>query len=89
MGGEHNMLAVFNHLCFYDARSLAYLTENTGFELVNCDYYGLDVMDYLAMKEAEEDYPFFEQLRPMVAPLQALVDAQGLGNSMRLLLRKA
>ena len=45
--------------------------------------------DYLAMKEADEGYPYFEHLRPMVAPLQALVDAHGLGNSMRILFRKA
>ena len=88
MEGEHNMLAVFNHLCFYDDRSLDFLVENTGFEITNIDYYGLDVMDYLAMKEAEEGYPFFEHLRPMVASLQALVDAYGLGNSMRILFRK-
>jgi 2-polyprenyl-3-methyl-5-hydroxy-6-metoxy-1,4-benzoquinol methylase len=88
MGGEHNMIAVFNHLCFYDARSLDFLARQTGFKVANCDYYGLDVMDYLAMKEADEGYPFFEHLRPMVAPLQALVDAHGLGNSMRVLFRK-
>lgn len=88
MGGEHNMLAVFNHLCFYDQRSLMFLAEHTGFEIANCDFYGLDVMDYLAMKEAEAGIPYFEHLRPMVAPLQALVDAQGLGNSMRVLFRK-
>lgn len=89
MGGEHNMLAVFNHLCFYDSRSLNYLSQQTGFEVTRCDYYGLDVMDYLAMKEADENYPYFEHLQPMVAPLQALVDAHGLGNSMRILFRKA
>jgi len=89
MGGEHNMLAVFNHLCFYDQRSLNYLINETGFEITNCDFYGLDVMDYLAMKEASNDIPFFEHLRPMVAPLQAIIDAQGMGNSMRLLFRKA
>ncbi len=88
MEGEHNNLAVFNHLCFYDNKSLDYLVKNSGFEIINCDYYGLDVMDYLAMKEADEDYPFFEHLRPMVAPLQALVDAHSLGNSMRILFRK-
>jgi 2-polyprenyl-3-methyl-5-hydroxy-6-metoxy-1,4-benzoquinol methylase len=88
MGGEHNMLAVFNHLCFYDNQSLKFLADKSGLEVTNCDYYGLDVMDYLAMKEAQEDYPFFQHLRAMVGPLQAIVDAHGLGNCMRILFRK-
>ncbi|AEF99596.1 class I SAM-dependent methyltransferase [Methylomonas methanica] len=89
MGGEHNMLAVFNHLCFYDQNSLDFLAKHSGFEVQRCDYFGLDVMDYLAMKECDDNYSYFEKLRPMVAPLQALVDAHCLGNSMRVLFRKA
>jgi 2-polyprenyl-3-methyl-5-hydroxy-6-metoxy-1,4-benzoquinol methylase len=88
MGGEHNNLAVFNHLCFYDRFSLDFLTKKSGFEVVHCAYYGLDVMDYLAMMEAQDEYPYFERLRKMVAPLQAMVDAQGFGNSMRILFKR-
>jgi 2-polyprenyl-3-methyl-5-hydroxy-6-metoxy-1,4-benzoquinol methylase len=88
MGGEHNMLAPYNHLCFYDARSLGWLAERTGLEVVRCDYFGLDVMDYLAMKEAQDGTPYFGQLRAMVAPLQAVLDRQGLANCMRVLFRR-
>jgi SAM-dependent methyltransferase len=89
MGGQHNMIAVFNHLCFYDARSLDYLARRTGFEVARCDFFGLDVMDYLAMKESEDGHPYYESLRQMVAPLQAVVDAQKLSNSMRVLFRRS
>jgi 2-polyprenyl-3-methyl-5-hydroxy-6-metoxy-1,4-benzoquinol methylase len=88
MGGEHNMLAPFNHLCFYDTRSLAWLAQRTGFEVIRCDYYGLDVMDFLAMKESQDGTPYFGELRKMVAPLQAVLDSQGLSNCMRVLFRK-
>jgi len=87
MGAEHNMISPFHHRCFYDRRSLAFLADRSGFEIVRVETYGLDVMDYLAMKEAKDGYRYFEHLREMVGPIQAVIDAAGLGNSLRVLFR--
>lgn len=88
MKGEHNSLLPFNHRCFYDPKSLNYLSTKAGLEVVRCEYYGLDIIDYFAMMEARNGVPYFGDLRAMVAPLQALIDKQGLSNSMRILFRK-
>ena len=52
MGGKHNMLAIFNHLCFL-IKIAKFLLKIQRFKLVKIDYFGLDVMDYLHMKEGE------------------------------------
>ncbi len=88
MGGEHNMIAVFNHLCFYDKNSLDFLAERSGFTVVNQDFYGLDVLDFLAMKQSTDGCEYHTRLKEMIAPVQAMVDAQKLSNSMRILFRK-
>ena len=53
MGSDHNMFAVFNHLCFYNYNSLNYLVRKTGFKIVKIDYFGLDIKDYLQMIESK------------------------------------
>ena len=53
MGPDHNMFAVFNHLCFYDNKSLNYLAKKTGFKIIKIDYFGLDIKDYLQMLESK------------------------------------
>ncbi|MBN1817461.1 MAG: class I SAM-dependent methyltransferase [Sedimentisphaerales bacterium] len=88
MGGEHNMIAPFNHLCFFDPDSLDYLAVQSGFEMIRLDYFGLDIIDYLAMKEAHDSIRYFQSLRDMTGPVQAVIDAAKLGNSMRILYRK-
>lgn len=85
MGGNHNMLAVFNHLCFFDRASLNFLATHSGLQLGNIDFYGLDILDYFAWKEAEDGIDYFRKLRDLVAPLQAVLDRQNLSNSMRIL----
>ena len=87
-GSNHNMLAIFNHLCFFDKKSLVHLADSSGFEILNIEYYGLDIMDFLAMKEAEDNFLYFKNLKKMVNILQAIVDSENLSNSMRVLFKK-
>ena len=73
---------------FFNKKSLKFLAKNSGFKLVKIDYFGLDVMDYLAMKEGEDNYQYFKYLKEMVSITQAIIDKQNLSNSMRILFQK-
>jgi|SRR3989338_1387205 len=88
MGGLQNTLLPFQHFAFYDPKSLDYLVSKTGFKVHSVDYYGLDVMDYLYMKEREEPDGYHHKLRDLIPVLQAIIDKQKLSNHIRVFFKK-
>ena len=89
MGSDHNMFAVFNHLCFYNYNSLNYLVRKTGFKIVKIDYFGLDIKDYLQMIESKtKSVKFNKILNQLSNTLQSVLDKNSLSNSMRIILKK-
>lgn len=89
MGSDHNMFAVFNHLCFYNYNSLNYLVRKTGFKIVKIDYFGLDIKDYLQMTESKiKKVKLNKILNQFSNTLQSVLDKNSLSNSMRIILKK-
>ncbi len=89
MGPDHNMFAVFNHLCFYDHKSLNYLAKKTGFKIIKIDYFGLDIKDYLQMLESKnKNIKFNKILNNLSNTLQSVLDDCSLSNSMRIIFKK-
>lgn len=88
MGGMQNTLLPFQHVGFYDERSLAYLASRTGFSIYAIDYYGLDVMDYLYMKREQDNFDYHEHLKEFIPLMQAVIDKQKLSNHIRVIFKK-
>lgn len=86
--GKQNLLLPYEHLCFYDKESLTFLARKTGFEIVSIEYYGLDIVDYLAMKEYEDNIQYNQNLKEIIPYLQALIDKCNISNHMRIVMKK-
>jgi len=87
MGGKQNTLLPFEHLCFFNDQSVQYLAENTGFSIHSLETFGLDIMDYLLMKEYENDVPYTEDLHDLMVLLQGILDKDSLSNHFRITLK--
>ena len=88
MGSRQNTLYPYQHTAFFDKKSLEFLAKKTGFTLHSLEFYGLDVMDYLCMKQYDDQYDYFDKLREAVPLLQAVIDKQGIGNHLRVIFKK-
>jgi predicted TPR repeat methyltransferase len=88
MGEKQNTLLPFEHYCFFNTQSLNYLCRQSGYKIINIDYYGWDVMDYLLFKEYEDGINYCKKLAELIPSLQAIVDKQKLSNHMRIVFGK-
>jgi 2-polyprenyl-3-methyl-5-hydroxy-6-metoxy-1,4-benzoquinol methylase len=88
MGGLQNVLLPFQHLLFFNEQSLEVLCKKSGFRLKHVDYFGLDVMDYLFMKEHQDQLPYLSKLGEALPYIQALVDKAKLANHIRIVFQK-
>ena len=88
MGSKQNTLLPFEHFCFFNKPSFQYLAKKTGFAIHTLEVYGLDVMDYLLMKEYEDGIDYTIKLKDFMNVLQACVDKLEFGNHFRLTLKK-
>jgi 2-polyprenyl-3-methyl-5-hydroxy-6-metoxy-1,4-benzoquinol methylase len=83
MGSAQNTLLPFEHVGFFSPKAFDYTAEKIGATVHTLDVFGLDVMDYLLMKEHEDSFPYTTKLREMTSWLQACVDRLGVGNHYR------
>jgi len=88
MGAKQNTLLPFEHLCFFNNNSLDFLVKNTGFEIETLETYGLDIMDYLMMKEYEDNVSYTDNLQEMMVLLQAILDKHKVSNHFRITFKK-
>src|ERR1035437_2245561 len=88
MGNAQNTLLPFEHIGFFSPKAFEYAAAQIGATVHTLDVFGLDVMDYLLMKEHEDGHPYTARLREMTSWLQACVDRLSLGNHYRVTLRK-
>jgi len=89
MGSAQNTLLPFEHFCFYNKKSFAYLARKSGFLPPDVEIRGFDVMDYLLMKEYKDGVNYTDKLGKFMNVLQACVDKLELGNHFRVTFRKA
>jgi 2-polyprenyl-3-methyl-5-hydroxy-6-metoxy-1,4-benzoquinol methylase len=89
MGAKQNTLLPFEHLCFFNKKSLGYLTEKTGFIVEKLEVRGLDIMDYLLLKEHEDGFNYTDKLQDLMNLLQAVLDKNKIGNHLRITFQKS
>jgi SAM-dependent methyltransferase len=88
MGSNQNLLYPFQHVAFFDKKSLDYLAKKTGYKIHSIDYYGLDIMDYFCMKSYDNKHDYLKELNEFIPAIQAVIDKQNLSNHMRVLFKK-
>ncbi len=88
MGVDHNMLAVFDHICFFNNRSLKYLCKKTGLKIKSIEYFGLDIKDYFQYLQSENKIEFNTILNKFANYTQSIIDNQKISNSMRIIFQK-
>ncbi len=88
MGAKQNTLLPFEHLCFFNEKSLNFLCSNAGFRIETLETFGLDIMDYLLMKEYEDEIEYTERLGDLMSLLQGVLDKHSISNHFRITFRK-
>ena len=89
MGSDQNTLLPFEHFCFYSKPAFNFLAKKSGMRIFSVEVMGLDVMDYLLMREFKDGVDYTEKLRDFMNWAQACVDKLELGNHFRLTMQKA
>ena len=89
MGSKQNGLLPFEHLCFFNLQSFSYLARESELKIYSIETYGLDLMDYLLMKECEDDINYLDSLGDMVKLLQAVLDKHKISNHFRITFQNA
>jgi hypothetical protein len=84
MGSRQNTLLPFEHLCFFNLQSIDYLANQAGLVIHSIETYGLDLMDYLLMKEHEDNINYIDNLGEMMSLLQAVLDKYKISNHFRI-----
>jgi hypothetical protein len=88
MGSEQNTMLPFEHLCFYDEKSIIYLSKKCNFEICTIETYGFDVMDYFLFREYKDDIDYIDKFKEFTKLTQSVLDKHGLGNHFRITLKK-
>ena len=88
MEAKQNTLLPFEHLCFFNKKALDYLAREAKLKLISAETFGLDVMDYLLMKEYEDNIPYTANLHDMMILVQGCLDKMGISNHFRITFKK-
>tara|TARA_B100001121_G_C18665565_1_gene611141 strand:+ start:340 stop:1362 length:1023 start_codon:yes stop_codon:yes gene_type:complete len=88
LGADHNALAVFDHICLFNKKSLNFIAKKTNFRIISIEYYGLDIKDYLQALSSKENYDLVKKLNQFSNILQQFIDKSELSNSMRIVFQK-
>ena len=68
--------------------SYDYLSKKANLALTSVETFGLDIMDYLLMKEYEDSIPYTKNLHDMMILIQGCLDKMGISNHFRITFKK-
>ena len=88
MGGKHNLVYPFEHLNFFNKKSINYLANKTNFKVKKIETYGLDMIDYFFYREFNDKRKYFNSILKEINLIQNHIDSIGEGNHYRLTLVK-
>ena len=88
MGSEQNTMLPFEHLSFFNKKSLQYLAKKTGFEIHSIETYGFDIMDYMMFKEYKDKINYPKKFINFVGLVQSIIDKSNLSNHFRITFKK-
>lgn len=88
MGSNQNGILPFEHLCFFNKKSLEYLSKKTNFKVDKVETFGWDIMDYITFNEFKNKKKFYKYFGDFAKLLQPVLDKSGLSNHMRITFKK-
>ena len=88
MRTNHNMLAVFDHICFFNEKSLKFICKKVGLKVKSIEYFGLDIKDYIQYIETIKKIKLKKTMSKFANLAQSIIDKQKLSNSMRIIFQK-
>ncbi len=88
MGAKQNTLLPFEHLCFFNKKSLEFLVKKTGFSIYSIDTYGFDIMDFFMFKEFEDKKRYIKNFKDLIFKTQSIIDHSGMSNHLRVTFKK-
>ena len=90
MGFNHNNFSIFDHVCFYNEKSINYLCKKSKLKLIKVDYFGLDIKDYFQSIDAKYiNLSLNTKLNDYANLTQSYLDYLKISNSMRIILKKS
>lgn len=88
MGSNQNTLLPFEHVCFYNPKSLNFLATKSGFDVISIETRGLDLLDYFFWKEYQYNDTYIDKFNDLIKIGQAIIDNQSASNHFRIVFRK-
>ena len=87
MGSDQNTMLPFEHVCFFNLKSLKYLVRQTKFKIHSIETYGFDIMDYFLLKEFKEKKRYVSNFREFINLTQSILDKGNYSNHFRITLK--
>ena len=87
MGSDQNTMLPFEHVCFFNQKSLKYLTNKTNFKIHSIETYGFDVMDYFLYREFKDKKNYMNKVQGFTNLIQSILDRNNLSNHFRITLK--
>lgn len=88
MGSKQNTMLPFEHLSFFDNKSINHLAKKSKFKVFSVETFGWDLMDYMLLKEYEDKFRYSIKFKELCDLLQSILDKQGLSNHYRITFKK-
>ena len=87
MGSEQNTMLPFEHVCFFNKKSLEYLAKKTKFKIHSIETFGFDVMDYFLYREFKDNVKYMNKMQEFTNLVQSLLDKENYSNHFRITLK--
>ena len=89
MGSDQNTMLPFEHVCFFNNKSIKFLAKKTHFKIHTIETYGFDIMDYFLYREYKDKRSYIPNLSNFMNLLQSVLDKNELSNHFRITLKKS
>jgi len=88
MKEKQNLIYPFEHISFFNEKSLNYLSKKGNLKIKKIETFGLDLIDYFFFKEFYDKKKYINKLSNFIDLLQSVIDNSGLANHYRVTFKK-
>lgn len=88
MGKDQNQIYPFEHLFFFNKKSLEILAKKTGFKILSHETFGLDLIDYFLYLNFKDKKNYTKKFKNFINIVQPIIDKSGYANHFRVTFQK-
>jgi len=88
MKEKQNLIYPFEHINFFNKKSLSFLSKKGNLKIKKIETYGLDLIDYFLFKEFNDKKKYIKDFPFLIDLLQSSIDKSGLSNHYRITFQK-